>query len=102
MDDEIRVIHEDPFRLLVSLYMSRRSSLFLELHFNLVANSLILRGRSPGADQKTVREGSNASKIEQKHVKSLLALGSLNGTFQEFVFDRQSPPSLEYSFVFSM
>ena len=44
MNDEIRVIHEDPLRLLVSFYMSRRSSLFLELHFNLVTNSLILRG----------------------------------------------------------
>ena len=44
MNDEIREIHEDPLRLLVSFYMSRRSSLFLELHFNLVTNSLILRG----------------------------------------------------------
>ena len=79
MDDEIPVIAENPFTLIVAFEAVREVADLLQIPMNGVGNGLILAGIGTRTDHEVIGEGGDAREIEHQDVRCLSGLCGPNG-----------------------
>lgn len=79
MDDEVSIVHQNPFGCVIAFHTDRQLSSFLQLLSNFIGNGMALPCIGNGADQEVVGKGSDFSKIENPQVESFLGFGCARG-----------------------
>jgi hypothetical protein len=79
MDDEIAVIHQNPFGDIIAFNTERKLTHFLQLLGNCIRYGMRLARVGNGADDKKVCERSNFAKIKDPKVVSFLRFSGANG-----------------------
>ena len=79
MDDEVAVVHQNPFGGIIAFHADRQFSRFLQLLSNFIGNRMALPCIGNGTDQEVIGERSDFSKVENSQVKSFLGFGCARG-----------------------
>ena len=72
MHQEVAVIHQYPFRRIISFNADRQLPDLLQALLNLIANRVPLPRVRNGADDEVIRERGNLAEIENTQVKGFL------------------------------
>lgn len=72
MDQEIAIVHQYPFRCVVSLNTDRQLADFLEAFLNLIGDGVALARIRNGTDNEVIRKRSDLAKIEHNQIKGFL------------------------------
>jgi hypothetical protein len=78
VDDEIAIVHQYPFGILVTLDADRQLAAILHSQVNLIADSLILTNVGTSANEEVIGEACDLSEIEDHHVLRFLGMGGSN------------------------
>jgi hypothetical protein len=76
---EISVIHQDPFRGIVTLDADRQLTHLLQLFLDLIANGMALPGIRNSTEDEKVSERGDLAEIEDTYVGSFLRLRCIRG-----------------------
>ena len=74
MDQEIAVIHQDPFGVIVTFQTDRQFAYLLQPQLDLSTDRLMLPGVRPVADDEIVREARNRPEVKNRDVVGFLRL----------------------------
>lgn len=85
MDDEISVVDQDPFGVVVAFKARREFALAFQALRDLIGNRLDLPRVGAGADQEVIGEGSCFADIEHDNVPRLLGFGGIGGDAPGFL-----------------
>lgn len=83
MDHQIDVIHQDPFRMAITLYVRRAVSMRLEFLLDCIGNGLDLPGRIARAQEKILGKGGYFRNIKNDKIKSFFVIYGFQSKLQD-------------------
>ena len=85
MHDDIAVVHEDPVRALVSLYLLARVSGFAKLLFHIVGHSLNLVSVGTTRDEEVISQNGYLADVDHADIFAFFIFQGRDGQFYHFV-----------------
>ena len=83
MDDELRIIHQDPLSLPVTLYVVGGFSNVLQSDFDLVGDRMNLGSRAARANDEVIGKGRHLPEIQNDEIERLLVPGGFKRKTEE-------------------
>ena len=79
VDDEVNVVHQNPFGVGITFHTRRDVAVLLQLHLNLIGYRLVLPRIRAVANDQRIGEGGHVAQIQHSNILCLFGFGGVNG-----------------------